>query len=402
MTSLMTPAEILELNLNDSALDLLNAAIASHQHIKPEDEQDTTEDEATLLHAKRELEKDEQTTTAPKRAGRKPLDKSQTAESSLDPKQKRKAQNRAAQRAFRDRKEKHVAELQARIDELEAINATKDQDLVQENEELKKKLQELQQENYALKGAQFTFEFPVTAGVKDEHETTNTASAAAVAAAMEPYHTTTTSGSSMSSGNSYSGEDAQHSPLSNEEDSNSADTPVNDVFSANEPMQFGLIHQQQQQQPDNLDFLAVTGDAYTGDLFHGKDDLFQDYRVPPNDDFLFANEDLTSLFGGNNELFGFNNNQFSFNSQFGLPETPATRRFMCPDDKKKLLVEKLKKGQQEGKYIYQVHQELQASCPDFDLDSLCSELKKKAVCSQSQYPLTDYDVDAFVKCLDRV
>lgn len=50
MTTLMTPAELLELNLNDSALDLLNAAIASHHQIKPEDEQDTTEDEATLLH----------------------------------------------------------------------------------------------------------------------------------------------------------------------------------------------------------------------------------------------------------------------------------------------------------------------------------------------------------------
>lgn len=284
-----------------------------------------------------------------------------------------------------------MAELQARIDELEAINATKDQDLVKENENLKKMLQELQQENYALKGAQFTFEFPVSKE-KELHEST------------EAYHTATTSGSSMSSGNSYSGEDTHHSPLSNEDDTNSADTPVNEVFTANEPMQFGLIHQ-----PDNLDFLSVA-DNYGAnqnfpasvDLFHGKDDLFQNYRVPANDDFLFANEDLSSLFGGNNELFGFNNNQFAFNSQFGLPETPATRRFSCLEEKKKMLVEKLKKGQQEGKYIYQVHQEIQQTCPDFDLDALCSELKKKAVCSQSQYPLTDYDVDAFVKCLDRV
>lgn len=265
-------------------------------------------------------------------------------------------------------------------------------------------LQELQQENYALKGAQFTFEFPVTS-VKDDHEThhgPSAVNAATVAAAMEPYHTTTTSGSSMSSGNSYSGEDTQNSPLSNEEDSTSAETPTNDIFSSNEPMQFGLIHQQHQdQQPNNLDFLAITGDNYSGDLFHGKDDLFQNYRAPADDDFLFANEDLTSLFGGNNELFGFNNNQFSFNSQFGLPETPATRRIVCPEEKKKLLLAKLRKGQEEGKYIYQVHQELQESCPEFDLDSLCSELKQKAVCSQSQYPLTDYDVDAFVKCFDR-
>lgn len=48
----MTPSEILELNLNDSALDLLNAAIASHQVKLDQDEQDTTEDEATLSHGK--------------------------------------------------------------------------------------------------------------------------------------------------------------------------------------------------------------------------------------------------------------------------------------------------------------------------------------------------------------
>lgn len=257
-------------------------------------------------------------------------------------------------------------------------------------------LQELQQENYALKGAQFTFEFPVTKEKAANNETT------------EVYHTTTTSGSSMSSGNSYSGEDTQHSPLSNEDDSNSADTPVNDIFTTNEPMQFGLMQQ------NSLDFLAVADNNFgmstsqnfptssNVDLFHGKDDLFTNYRAPTNDDFLFANEDLSSLFGGNNELFGFNNNQFSFNSQFGLPETPATRRFTCSEEKKKMLVEKLKKSQKEGKYIYQVHQEIQESCPDFDLDALCSELKKKAVCSMSQYPLTDYDVDVFVKCLDNV
>lgn len=58
LTSNMTPSEILSLNLNDSSLDLLNAAIASHQ-VKLEQLEDqqqshkdngnvsTTEDEAT-------------------------------------------------------------------------------------------------------------------------------------------------------------------------------------------------------------------------------------------------------------------------------------------------------------------------------------------------------------------
>ncbi len=49
----MTPSEILSLNLNDSALDLLNAAIASHQQAKSEQEGDngnvTTEDEGIMV-----------------------------------------------------------------------------------------------------------------------------------------------------------------------------------------------------------------------------------------------------------------------------------------------------------------------------------------------------------------
>lgn len=448
----MTPSEILSLNLNDSALDLLNAAIASHHQVKPDNEQqqqqpqpqhknsvdsNTTEDEASstspvTTHAKRELDKDDQVVVAaPKRAGRKPLDKSQIPDSTLDPKQKRKAQNRAAQRAFRDRKEKHVAELQARIDELEALNAVKDEDLIAENKKLKEMLQQLKEENYALKGAQFTFEFPV----HDTAASTTTATAISTSpkSDMNPLYNSSGNSSSMSSGNSYSGnEDMVNSPLSNshtqEDDSTSADTPTtsSNLFSS-EPMQFGLIHDQPHQ--NSLDFLAITDVSQFGlgnglstsqnfptstneanlsnvDLFNGKDDLFTNYRLPntntstTNDEFLFANEDLTNLFGGNNDLFGFNNQQFAFNNaQFGLPEvTPKT---LTSKDKKQLLLEKVIKGKEEGQSFQEISQDLQDSCPDFNLDLLCDEMKRKATCTVSKYHLTDYDVDAFVKCLDR-
>lgn len=323
-----------------------------------------------------------------------------------------------------------MAELQARIDELEALNATKDEDLLKENQRLKEMLQKVQEENYALKGAQFTFEFPL-----NDHLPTTTATTAATTTnnntvvnmkntndAHNLYQNT--SGSSMSSGNSYSGEDvsssAEHSPLSNththEDDSTaSADTPTgnNSLFST-EPMQFGAIYSDS----NALEFLGVsdngsglgngftttnnfpTSDFPTGDLFHGKDDLFTNYRVPisnTNDDFLFANEDLTGLFGGTDDLFGFNNN---FNTQFGLPETPATRRYNLTAEKKQCLVDHLRKGQQEGKYIHQVHKEIEQKCPEFNLDALCDDLKKKAKCSLSTFPITDHDVDAFVKCFD--
>ncbi|CAG9943804.1 unnamed protein product [Clonostachys rosea f. rosea IK726] len=53
----------------------------------------------------------ESTDKAPKKPGRKPL--------TSEPSSKRKAQNRAAQRAFRERKEKHLKDLETKVEELE-------------------------------------------------------------------------------------------------------------------------------------------------------------------------------------------------------------------------------------------------------------------------------------------
>ncbi|KND90663.1 AP-1-like transcription factor [Tolypocladium ophioglossoides CBS 100239] len=53
----------------------------------------------------------ESTDKAPKKPGRKPL--------TSEPTSKRKAQNRAAQRAFRERKEKHLKDLETKVQELE-------------------------------------------------------------------------------------------------------------------------------------------------------------------------------------------------------------------------------------------------------------------------------------------
>ncbi|KAI4518470.1 hypothetical protein K525DRAFT_259548 [Schizophyllum commune Loenen D] len=69
---------------------------------------------------------------------------------------KRKEQNRAAQRAFRERKEKHVKDLEDQVAALEAKNA----EASSENQNLRDMLQRLQSENMALKQAQFTFAVP--------------------------------------------------------------------------------------------------------------------------------------------------------------------------------------------------------------------------------------------------
>src|SRR6266498_5356199 len=71
--------------------------------------------------------------------------------------QKRKAQNRAAQRAFRERKERYVKELENKIKELESVSAKS----AQENQQLKTLVEQLQAENFILKQTSFTFDFPL-------------------------------------------------------------------------------------------------------------------------------------------------------------------------------------------------------------------------------------------------
>lgn len=69
---------------------------------------------------------------------------------------KRKEQNRAAQRAFRERKEKHVKDLEDKVADLEAKNERAQH----ENENLRDLLSRLQTENVALKQTSFTFSMP--------------------------------------------------------------------------------------------------------------------------------------------------------------------------------------------------------------------------------------------------
>lgn len=81
--------------------------------------------------------------------------------------QKRRAQNRAAQRAFRERKERYVKELEDRIQELEQqVNVAQDQSTVtqlrQENDQLRALVERLAEENRALQNAKFTFDLPMS------------------------------------------------------------------------------------------------------------------------------------------------------------------------------------------------------------------------------------------------
>ncbi|KAK1758420.1 fluconazole resistance protein 3 [Echria macrotheca] len=73
---------------------------------------------------------------------------SNSDEDELTPAQsRRKAQNRAAQRAFRERKERHVKDLENRLQQLEQSQ----QQTVTENEKLKRDLQKMSTENEILR-----------------------------------------------------------------------------------------------------------------------------------------------------------------------------------------------------------------------------------------------------------
>jgi len=76
---------------------------------------------------------------------------------------KRKEQNRAAQRAFRERKEKHVKDLEDKVAELEAKNVNAET----ENLHLKELLKRLQDENASLRTTSFTFSVPRNGGPSD-------------------------------------------------------------------------------------------------------------------------------------------------------------------------------------------------------------------------------------------
>ncbi|KAI9767795.1 MAG: hypothetical protein M1840_005476 [Geoglossum simile] len=69
---------------------------------------------------------------------------------------RRRAQNRASQRAFRDRKEKHVKELERRFEELEGKHKALEQsysELSVSQESLRKEIEELEAENELLRRA---------------------------------------------------------------------------------------------------------------------------------------------------------------------------------------------------------------------------------------------------------
>ncbi|KAI8076901.1 uncharacterized protein BX664DRAFT_344209 [Halteromyces radiatus] len=131
---------------DDAALNEKSAKVPMHEHpsqnqsFSLEDEEESQDSDD--IHS---------ASSNSKKPGRKPLADEEPSEDG-DPKVKRKAQNRAAQRAFRERKERYVKELESKLKHVQDAHTMATNQLFQENHYLRSIIYRLETENVALKG----------------------------------------------------------------------------------------------------------------------------------------------------------------------------------------------------------------------------------------------------------
>ncbi|KAG2189211.1 hypothetical protein INT44_004353 [Umbelopsis vinacea] len=356
----------------------------------------------------------------PRKPGRKPMANTPTPAPS-DPKQKRKAQNRAAQRAFRERKEKYVKELEDRIAELESSQKNPQADtsvtLEKENQQLKELVQKLEAENYLLKGTAFTFDFPISKANLNKN-----ASALVPDAGVQPSTLlrqdgivpSTEAWTPPSSAHDDSGsEPSSPSGLTNSPHTNQSaeTTPASDIltdatgYSNNNGLaSFGDLS------AGNLDsffdntaaFDTTAADRFmanhaphmsTDDISNSS--LFNQYRTPSSviENTTFSETPMPPLF----------ENEFEDYSSFAPIMTPkeeefrGTEFFDIGDIQNFDHHDTAMKGKGTSLTPVQAWEMIQQH-PKYDeleIDDLCSEMKKKATCSEN---ITEEDLQ---KVLDR-
>lgn len=315
-----------------------------------------------------------------------------------DPKQKRKAQNRAAQRAFRDRKERYVGELEDKIAELEEENASWAGKLEKETKNLKKRVEELEAENYVLKGTAFTFDFPLekarntsgnqksSSSPRKDSDSDSYGSPRFSRDSSNPFESFSDTNSNVNSPPSL---EDDTSPNSGHKDSlfstsysESSTSPFNDndIFATSFPPV--EESKESQQVVDQLLSEPIFDQAggltefmnsafSTGNL---DPTLFTEYRLPnstPHD-----TEQLPPLFEGDLDDLGFG----SVHAEPNITDLEHDRPSACSENWVRL-----------KKHPY---------FDDMDLTWLCEEMRTKATCRGSVYRLSEDDVTRVLKRLD--
>ncbi|KAH8547788.1 hypothetical protein BGW37DRAFT_509523 [Umbelopsis sp. PMI_123] len=347
------------------------------------------------------VEKLSQGSTKPqgKRPGRKPLDPSKL-ENTNDPKQKRKAQNRAAQRAFRDRKEKYVSELEDKIAELEEEKKDWAGRYEQETRSLRKRVEELEAENYVLKGTAFTFDFPLEKAKASAAQNTSNSPPKDTESdtfnspqfsrdSSYPFESNSENNSTANSPPSLKEDspssltkDSLFSTSFGDNASNSLFNDNNDIFSTAFPTtDDGKDTQQQFDQLLSEPIFDQSGgltefmnSAFTTNNLDPT--LFTEYRLPSNATNDAGMEHLPPLFEGDMDDLGFS----PVNSEPNITDIEHDRPSPCSENWKRL-----------KKHPY---------FDDMDLTWLCEEMRTKATCRGSIYRLSEDDVDKVLKRLD--
>ncbi|KAK4509073.1 uncharacterized protein ATC70_007423 [Mucor velutinosus] len=279
---------------------------------------------------------------SPRRVGRKPV--TSDDEDSDNPKSKRKAQNRAAQRAFRERKENHVRILEDRVKELEKqLNLDKNSKLLVENEKLKEMITRLQNENAALLGSTVSFDYPLSNSASyDERPQKIIRQSNIVESPIAHFD-------SFSSGYSTSSKSRSNTP----------------------EFQIPASHQQQPRQL-TIDDILQTTDLPSNALL--------DHSQLLNDDKLDYGTQLDDILNQHRLTFQTDPSQFDFFYPLnGANDILNTAAITLPPEEEK---------DEEIKNITKVWDKL-SEHPRFDeidMDVLCDEMHKKATC-------TDFDHD---------
>ncbi|KAI8069822.1 uncharacterized protein B0P05DRAFT_573449 [Gilbertella persicaria] len=296
----------------------------------------------------------------PKRAGRKPLEADDVLSS--DPKLKRKAQNRAAQRAFRERKEQFVNELQEQMRQLKEEKEKREKELSRENARLRRENEKLKEENYLLRDS-----FHLS--MDNKHKRT---------------------GSSADNHSLFSDTGGELSDYKNNSSmSNSiSSTPV------------------MQHQPTTEPEFSYT--QHESDLFYSKDNLLltnHDLLLPGTQSNpipeLFGSE--IDLFNGQGQSTRFDELDPYFSEQIQSPEENDGLLRCAPEIQKpckEKILSILFRAKGANRIGYQVTQDVKDYCPQFDVDQLCEELKQKTIID-TNYRLSDADLDLYIKCIHK-
>lgn len=326
-----------------------------------------------------------------------------------DPKLKRKAQNRAAQRAFRERKEQFVNELQDQMRELQEAKEKREKELFAENARLKRENEKLKEENYLLKDAKFTFKYPSNG--KDQEK----ADKSTPNSLVSPPHTDDQTMLSSPEMDSQSQADKSIFSCGCEDSSKCGELSDyqggSTSDSARSLPEASFTKVAETKEPE---FTLDSSDQNSFNIFNGKNNPFlNDYRVPSNEaDFLIQNEPLPALFGAEMDLFGAtspsnfeeNNDLDSFFSEQmqALVEQDALLKCAPENEKpcKNKVLGMLRRARGNNRSLAEINQDVKSYCPDFNLDQLCEDLKKK-ITFNPHHTLTDDDVDLYIECIQR-